>query len=409
MNRKYQCFLAAAGAAVLLWTGAGAEEARVLLEENGLCITLDGCEVTEGEAVLHLLCSNDAEEARELLLITPQINGEMAGFDHGWGSCELTAEPGENISSEFSMVTDDPEEMPEILSFRFIEDGNVSSICRISLEEKMMEIASFAAGKEEPLLVDPEIEVSDEISSQGTVFTDTITPEQVQMLDYGRALICVKQTAESREYLSHISTVEAVADAEGHVTASFSGLALQLAEDPDFVIPTLENQVHRGVRPLEVTLFSAQSRTVGGTEDQDPSNGLVSASGQSSLNGGAENMALSGEAAFYATLSFQLRQNEEGGMTAEDIVVSSDELGGECGNIPCALFDTVQTSREIWSVEELSPDSVWLEIEGSADGIWNIEGPLRFRLVPAEELGDVTVCFEYFFKDGTDVILPPQA
>ena len=196
MNRKYQCFLAAAGAAVLLWTGAGAEEARVLLEENGLCITLDGCEVTEGEAVLHLLCSNDAEEARELLLITPQINGEMAGFDHGWGSCELTAEPGENISSEFSMVTDDPEEMPEILSFRFIEDGNVSSICRISLEEKMMETASFAAGKEEPLLVDPEIEVSDEISSQGTVFTDTITPEQVQMLDYGRALICVKQTVE---------------------------------------------------------------------------------------------------------------------------------------------------------------------------------------------------------------------
>ena len=409
MNRKYQCFLAAAGAAVLLWTGAGAEEARVLLEENGLCITLDGCEVTEGEAVLHLLCSNDAEEARELLLITPQINGEMAGFDHGWGSCELTAEPGENISSEFSMVTDDPEEMPEILSFRFIEDGNVSSICRISLEEKMMEIASFAAGKEEPLLVDPEIEVSDEISSQGTVFTDTITPEQVQMLDYGRALICVKQTAESREYLSHISTVEAVADAEGHVTASFSGLALQLAEDPDFVIPTLENQVHRGVRPLEVTLFSAQSRTVGGTEDQDPSNGLVSASGQSSLNGGAENMALSGEAAFYATLSFQLRQNEEGGMTAEDIVVSSDELGGECGNIPCALFDTVQTSREIWSVEELSPDSVWLEIEGSADGIWNIEGPLRFRLVPAEELGEIVVCFEYFFKDGTDVIHPPEA
>ena len=193
------------------------------------------------------------------------------------------------------------------------------------------------------------------------------------------------------------------------MTAGFSGLALQLAEDPDFVIPTLENQVHRGVRPLEVTLFSAQSRTAGGTEDQDPSNGLVSASGQSSLNGGAENMALSGEAAFYATLSFQLRQNEEGGMTAEDIVVSSDELGGECGNIPCALFDTVQTSREIWSVEELSPDSVWLEIEGSADGIWNIEGPLRFRLVPAEELGEIVVCFEYFFKDGTDVIHPPEA
>ena len=393
----------------LLWTAVSAEEAKVLLEENGLCITLDGCEVTEGEAVLHLLCSNDAEEARELLLITPQINGEMAGFDHGWGSCELTAEPGENISSEFSMVTDDPEEMPEILSFRFIEDGNVSSICRISLEEKMMETASFAAGKEEPLLVDPEIEVSDEISSQGTVFTDTITPEQVQMLDYGRALICVKQTVEDKEYLSHISTVEAAADPEGHVTASFSGLILQLAEDPDFVIPTLENQVHRGVRPLEVTLFSSQSRTAGGTEDQDPSNGLVSASGQSSLNGGAENMALSGEAAFYATLSFQLRQNEEGGMTAEDIVVSSDELGGECGNIPCALFDTVQTSREIWSVEELSPDSVWLEIEGSADGIWNIEGPLRFRLVPAEELGEIVVCFEYFFKDGTDVIHPPEA
>ena len=58
----------------LLWTAVSAEEAKVLLEENGLCITLNDCEVTEGEAVLHLLWSNDAEEARELLLITPQIN-----------------------------------------------------------------------------------------------------------------------------------------------------------------------------------------------------------------------------------------------------------------------------------------------------------------------------------------------
>ena len=394
----------------LLWIAVSAEEAKVLLKENGLCITLNDCEVTEGEAVLHLLCSNDAEEERALLLITPQINGKMAGFDHGWGSMDLIMEPGSGHPEEIRMVTDDPEEIPESLSLRIIEEGQVSSMCSVILdEEPACDPASFAAGKEEPLLVDPEIEVSDEISSQGTVFTDTITPEQVQMLDYGRALICVKQTIENKEYLSHISTVEAAADPEGHVTASFSGLALQLAEDPDFVIPTLENQVHRGVRPLEVTLFSAQSRTAGGTEDQDPSNGLVSASGQSSLNGGAENMALSGEAAFYATLSFQLRQNEEGGMTAEDIVVSSDELGGECGNIPCALFDTVQTSREIWSVEELSPDSVWLEIEGSADGIWNIEGPLRFRLIPAEELGEIVVCFEYFFKDGTDVIHLPEA
>ena len=388
MNRKYQCFLAAAGAAFLLWTGAGAEEAPVLLEENGLCIILNDCEVTEGEAVLHLLCSNDAEEERELLLITPHINGEMAGFDHGWGSCELTAEPGENISSEFSMVTDDPEEMPESLSFRFIEDGMVSSICRISLEkEKTVETASFAAGREEPLLVDPQIETPEVGLSSGIVYTDTLKLEQAELLDYGHALVCVKLSSGGQEYLSHISTVEAVVDAEGNVKADFSGLALQMADDPDFVIPTAENQVRRGVRPLEVTLASAQNRMAGGTE----------------------NMALSGEAAFYASLSFQLRQNEEGGVNAEDIVVASNELGGECGNIPCALFDTVQTSREIWSVEQLSPDSVWLVIEGSADGIWNIEGPLRFRLVPAEELGEIVVCFEYFFKDGTDVIHLPEA
>ena len=369
------------------------ENPPLLFQDESVSITLMQMESDPGSVSLTVLCRNEGEEERYLLLITPRFNGKPAAFDHGWGSQELLIPAGQEREEGIPMMADDPDEIPESLEFRVAAEGKVSSPCRILLSAEGSEVkaASFEAGAGEPPLVDPVIDFPVKPSDAPYVLADVLTPEQAERLDYGQALICIRTEDEDGEHLSHISTVKAEVDEDGHVTASYSGLALSLSENPDFLITTVESFLDwrphlQPMRP-EVSFGPSGGRT----------------------GGSASPVALSGEAAFYATLSFQLCELKDGQMLADKVVVSSEELGGDLGNVPCALFDNVQTSREIWKVTERETEGIMLEVVRGENVSWDIQRPLTFRLIPAENLGELMVCFEYFFMDNSDIIHPPES
>lgn len=374
-------------AAFLLACTAAAE---TMLDEDGLRFSLTDLETYPGGAGLTVVCSNIAEEDREVLLLTPEINGQPAGFEYGWGSYAISIPAAAQIEVSLPMEADDPAEVPETLSMRFAANGRISSACALAVgNELSVTAASFALGEAEPQLVDREIEAPRDYESYACVLTDTLSIEETQLLDYGRALICLRGENDEGELLTHICTCEVVVDGEGNARADYSGLALILPGDDMFLVSTQESAGGMGLsgdmKPLRASLDLG-----------DESRGRQTAA-----------VALSGDAAFFASLTFQVNLDETGDFSAGDVIVSSAEIGGDCTVVPCALFNTAQTSQEIWRAETVGSDEIHLLSAGAAFAQCRVDGPLRFKLVPASELGSLAVCFEYFFTDGSDVIHPP--
>lgn len=381
-------FLVLLLAAALIMTGAAAEE--ILLDEDGILITLNDCGTFPGGAELTVTGRNSAEEERELLLLVPEIDGDLAAFEYGWASYAITLPAGGEISAALPVTADDPEAVPSQIKWRFALGGRISSACELTVGDEAVTAvpASFILGAQEPPLVDREIDAPRDDTEAGRTLTDALSDEEMSILDYGQALIFVRAEAPDGEKLMHICTVEASTDADGNVTADYSGLALALADDDAFVVPTAEAaDVSEDMTPWTASLsLSAPSRTRQ-----------------------TAGIALSGDAAFYASLGFHVDVDDDGSYCARDIIVSSAELGGDCVTVPCALFDTVRTSLELWSAEAVSDNGIRLMGAGANISQHTVDAPLRFRLIPAGELGDIVYCFEYFFTDGSDTVRPIKA
>ena len=369
MKTLISCLLALA---LLLPGGALAEEMPMLLEEDGLRLALDGWQSAAGEVVLRLCCDNDTGAPVSLTLIAPEINGELAAFERGWGTDALELPEGRS-RAEFIMEPDDEDEVPERLCLRLVLNGRVSSPLGVDLSGPSPQVtaASFALGAREPQMVEPTLPLPGDAAACRRTLTDTLSPEETAMLDYGYAAIYLRTTDETGELLTELGTVQADVDENGVATAEYSGLALVLADDPGIPIPTLEPIGEPGA-PRVIT---------------------------------SRSFALSGELIYFASMEVSLQP--DGGAARVSMAVTSEELGGRCVSVPCALFERVQTSTDVWR-SEYEAVEIHLQNADSLGVRADITAPLRLMLVPAESLGEVVVCFNYFFLDDSDVIRLPQ-
>ena len=314
--------------------------AGTALAEEAPEITVTGCTVRDG-AVQLAVCSR-AGESGQLSLVCPFVDDEPVFFEDGSEimTFELDAD-GESIIS-FATEAMDGQTLTVLLG----ADGKLFTRLRLSLDG-----TSFSTEPcDEPIL-----ENASPVEATPLSLTDSLTEEQVALLDYGQAVICLCDAEGHADSLQPVCTVPARVSPEGQVQADWSGLLLQI---DGFCLRTEEN-----------------------------GNGGMKAS-----------LALTGDAVFYAEVDFQTASGEK---TRE--LVSSAELEGTWENVPRSLFDTATLTSITISLESGKPVTV-----GGDSRQLALTEPLQPQLVPIAEAGSFGWYFEYFFTDGTDTVHPFQ-
>lgn len=348
-----------------------AQEGASLLEEHQLMIRLVSFQQAQGEAVMDLQCTNLSDQGRVLLLFAPEANGQPASFRYGWGAQDLPLEPGEQRIA-ITIYADDPQEWLDAVAFRFVEAGQMTSPVQLHFQANAMDAvaADFNwAASETPLIASAAVHAP--LAGQPFRFYDTITPEQLEKLDYGQLQICIRSMRDDQECLIPFATVPVHQATDGRMEALYSGHALISNVDPAFPLPMRETYTDTHC------LYHA------------------------------EKISLSGPFIFFSTLQFTLSRplgQDQAQITA--CALDGVEEKGQFENLPLSLLDTISM---VHIVQRLTPSGETMALE-TVD-VYSLYCPLdqtlAFSLIPAEELGEIYGYFEYFFSDQTDVIHPP--
>ena len=350
--------------AVLLLFATAAAEDGLLLQEQGITIRLISCEAAEGELTLTLHCDNQEPWDRHLLLFAPCVNGQPASFQFGWPSEEQVIPPMRDMEFAITLYPDDPTLVPERASFRLIEGGSITSeaVLQIQPEISVVTQATFFWQKQETPLVSPALTTAG--SGSAFVLQDAISPEELQKLDYGQMIVCLRTIVEGEERLAPFVSAPATVAPDGTVTAVYSGNAVLCNAVPSF--PLLMQELHTNSCSYLI-----------------------------------RDLSLSGTFIFYAPLELKLSDHDVTELTANSFDTSPLHE-----NLPLALFDTLHLSRPVYRVNSGDGCITLQEVAITAHTL-PLTDTLTFAVVPAESLGEVVVYFEYFFTDSTDVIHPP--
>lgn len=356
-------------AAVLLLSGAAAGESMPLLEEHGLKISLLSVERSEGQAVLTLHCENLEVWNRTLLLFAPTANGQLAGFLYGWPTDEIILAPLEAREVQITLQTDDPSEWIETAALRFIDAGEITGEATLNLLEQTATAATFSWQDQEAVLAN--LNLSGAANAEAPIrLQDTLTPDQLKILDYGQLRIALQVHNGDEVQLIPFATAAAEVSADGSVSAAYSGNAIVCSAAPLF--------------PLKMTETHTDAACTYQVSD----------------------ITLSGPFIFYSTLQLSIREDwAENTVQLLESALDSFDTGPLYGNLPLPLFDTVMLSHPVYGVSPAEGAIRTAEVDVRAQTLL-LDAPLSFAIVPANELGEVVAYFEYFFHDGTDVIHP---
>lgn len=348
---------------MLLLGATAAAEDGLLLREQGITLHLVSCEAAEGELTLTLRCDNQEPWDRNLLLFAPCVNGQPASFQFGWPSEELSLSPMEGREFTVTLYPDDPALLPEHASFRLIEGGGITSEAVVQLQPELSvaQQATFFWQDQETPLISPALTVTGH--SEAFVLQDAISPEELQKLDYGQMIICLRTVTDGEERLMPFASVPAAVAPDGTATAVYSGNAVLCTAVPDF--PLLVQEEH--------------------------TNGCICQ---------IRDLSLSGTFIFYAPLDLTIS-----GQAVTELSTDSFDTGPLHENLPLTLFDTLHLSRPVYRVNPGDGCMTLQEVDVIAHTL-PLTDTLTFAIVPAESMGEVVVYFEYFFSDYTDVIHP---
>lgn len=356
-------------AAVLLFSAAAAEEAP-LFQEQGLAITLVSFETAEGEVSLKLQCTNQDAADRAILLFAPQINGLPASFRYGWPTEEIVLAPQEQREAEILVYSDNPRELPDSLSFRLIDSSSISSEACIDLHQACVSrTATFSWAGQEPAVIAPDILRAGDACAAPMLLTDTLLPSQLPLLDYGQLRVCLRIVVDGEERLIPFTTIRATVDENGSVSASYSGNAVVCDLAPRFPMRTVEIP-HADGRTWQIS-----------------------------------HLSLSGLFVFHSTLTLTLEESAAPETRIAQLALESFDTGSLNGQIPLALFDTLQIYHPVYRTAITNGVMQLTEVD-SANQSLSVSASLPLSIVPAGSLGEVVAYFEYFFTDYTDVIHP---
>ena len=322
-----------------------------------------------GRLQISLACENNADADRTVLLLDPLVNGEIASFGNGWGSDEITLAAGQASTEVVELVSDRPDATVESASFRIACDGTVSAPLALEYvgDDWRLRTADAPGEADIPPLLAAGAACP---APAGIALTDRLTEEQAALLDVGEAVVCLKVEDDAGVSYMPFCRVRMAVDGQGNARAIYSGVAPVFSADPATPIATAED---------------GRGETI-----------ACEAAG----------VELSGDAVYYAELSFGVRMDETGGVAIESTLVDSPELGGPCRSCPRDLFAQARVHHPCLRFEEKDG---WTETRetGGRTAEYDLDEPLTVDLVPAAGLGEVCVYYEYWFTDGSMLVREP--
>ncbi|MBQ6594129.1 MAG: hypothetical protein IJH78_00510 [Clostridia bacterium] len=356
-----------------------------VFDEGALHASLLECRESEGGFALLFSFENGGDADAVLIAFDPKIDGETAYFSDGWGTEILEIPAGGALRETLEILPETEGGACGSVSLRWILDGTVSSPVVIGMSEDGTAVtgASLAAGLAEPQLLEQAVACPEDPEAYAREVTDRLSEDELAMLDRGDLAVFIRESGPDGPCFTQLARAAIEVDGEGAVTARYSGMALVLDGAPDFLIELDERS---GPERLAGTL-RARPGFAPGSE------------------AGSGTLSLTGNAVYYAGLDFEIERGADGCRISR-FSVDSPELVQKCTSMPFSLFESVQTSCDRWLVER-EEQELRLSRTDSLTARWSLSGPMRLSLVPASGLGDIVMCFEYFFTDGSDAVRLP--
>ncbi len=355
---------------ILLFPLVSNADSGVLLDERGLEIILEDMKPADGGYILSMKCVNKESYNRNITLTDLKISEKPASFKYGWGTELISLNRFDEFPYELFVEHDDHASSSVSVSFRFLEGGIVSSPAVVSFFDDSYQIlkASFLDGQEEPLLFASCLPQEPSIISP-IHLTDKLDPKTFENLDEALLRIAVEtETEEEKQYMP-ITTIAASVDTERQVRGDYSGLTVIFSDVPDV--------------PLQIVEINQNAKVI-----------LI-----------ASGISLTGEAIYYAELSFNI-EISDGVTEITDSQVLSDEMGGKYIIVPAALFTSAKVSQQLFRIKNFGSELLPVEC-GNVFGRMNIGGPLTPQIIPAEKIGPLYAWFEYYLTDGSFKISEP--
>lgn len=354
-----RCLLAALGLAMMLTpipARAERPEAALWLED-GRTVELTAAEREPGAVRLEISGLPDGEE---WLLLDPQLDGLPACFASGWGTEPV--EPGPDGLAVIELQADDPDAVPGEAALRFLCAGRASTPLGLRFTDSGAEVtpASFLEKAREPSLLDSDVDDARPEGPLYRAFSDVPPPEVADTATSVVARTCLRLTDEAGERLLLVTQTDAALEG-GVARAECVDAALLLQDETPCIV-------------------SARA----GAE-----NGLVLTS---------EDVALIGDVVYGAALHIRVDVTD-GAAPRASAAVTSRELGGECGNLPLALFETARAGAMTWDLVQDENGRRLVTCPGATADL-PLTAPLRVKLASAQTLGELVVCFEYWLPDG---------
>lgn len=328
----------------------------VLLSSDILFAELTSIESHDGQAVVTMTLVNRTEGSLDICLLNPTLNGVPAWFDRDQVSLTMTVPARETQTVCVTVDADDPDEVPETVSFQFLTGGEITLETVVTLPDGAVRPAVPVPEEERVMLSAAGMPEQD---TAPVLLEDALLADDLERLDYGQAQVC----ARSGDWLKVLATLPADVDASGHVTAQFSGMILALDGDDPFPITSRETwsdgRIHW--RTDRISLYS--------------------------------------EAIYFCQLLADVTMTPgEGAATA--VTLTAEEFGTAV-NAPYRLFEDGSASALLCR-PGTDPQDDTAQVDAVFERL-HITGPLRLSLLPAHEAGELVYYFEYFFQDAESV------
>lgn len=342
------------------------------LVEDVLRVKLERFEASGGTASMTLRFESRASHLLRVCLIEPSFNQAPAAFLNGWNTDVITIEANASSEIDISIFSDRKDALPEEVSVRFAAEGMISSPMVIRREGDGVAVteAVFGLASGEPPLMSDQPVAGEARESERRTLSDRLSADEKARFVDGRAVICLRETEEGEDRFVCFCTVPVIVNDDGSVYADYSGYAVTVSGASDFPLSAVE-ELQDGLRRFLV------SRIV-----------------------------LTGNAAFYADLSFEVCRAEDGSLSLGEYSIRSEELGGVYHSVPLSLFAQFSSADAVLRLAERD-GNVEAQVVNDRFISVALEQPLAVEVKPSTELGEVYAYFEYYFSDNRSVARPP--
>jgi len=358
--------------AFLLCSVQGMAEGEPGTGEGTLSVKLERFEASSGMASMTLRLESRSAGSLRVYLVDPTFNGAPGAFSNGWNADEITVEANDARKIDISILPGHGEDLPETVSLRFAADGAVSSPMAIRRADDGFAVTEpvFDLPAGEPLMQADQPIPGEVHESERRILSDKLSADEKARLNYGRAVICLRETGNGEARFVRFCALPAVVNDDGSVYADYSGYTVTFSAAPDFPLSTVE-AVQDGLRHFSVS-----------------------------------RILLTGEAVFYADLAFELRQTADGALAFGGYSVNSEELGGAYHSVPRALFSGLSSANAVLTldthegiVDARAVDDRFLSLP--------LESALEVEVKPSAALGEVYAFFEYHLADNRIIVHSP--